>query len=119
MPFSSREARTKASIGLRTHCCCFTVGTSGRASRVQGQLLEPPPARSAAPSAGFNRSIQAAIRLISPSVSREPLIGMAGSVSPLSLAIKGLAALLPAITAGPSSAPPSSRASRVSTTRLL
>ena len=76
-------------------------------------------ARSAAAASGFNRSIQAAIRLISSFVSRVPLIGIAGLLSPLSLDTKGLAALLPAITAGPSSAPPFSSASRVSTTSPL
>ena len=109
----------KASIGFLTHCGCFTVGTSGGASRVQGQPFERPAPRSAATSAGFNWSIQAAIRLISPSVSREAFIGIAGSVSPLSLMTKGLSALLPTITAGPSSPPPCSSDSRVSTASPL
>src|SRR3954467_4925797 len=36
-PFSSSFARTNASIGLRTHSACFTLGTSGRFTGLNDQ----------------------------------------------------------------------------------
>ena len=103
---------------LVTQSCCWTCGTSGSCSRVQGHPGLPSCFPSA-PSGAPMPSIQRAMRSISPADRASPPKGMAGCLSPRKRSIRGLSALLPAMTAGPSRAPPSSSESVVSRTRSL
>src|SRR4051812_4185326 len=92
------------SMGLRAQDPFFTFGMDDAVSGVKGQ-----PGLLFDFCAGDCReSTHCPISAISPAESGSPPIGMAGLISPRRYWSSGLAALLPAITAGPWRLPPSS-----------